>query len=153
MNSHEPPGYTCPFCRIVAGQEDELNSRGDIVARTDAAMAFISPRWWPNNRGHVLVIPLEHHENLYVLPPAAGHAVHDLAQRIAVAMRESYGCTGISTRQHNEPDGSQDVWHYHVHVFPRYSDDGLYRLTPLPEFATAEERRPYADRLRQALAD
>lgn len=62
--------------------------------------------------------------------------------------RETYGCDGISTRQHNEPDGDQDVWHYHVHVFPRYRGDGLYETKPSRAFATGAERRPYADRLR-----
>jgi diadenosine tetraphosphate (Ap4A) HIT family hydrolase len=41
-------------------------------------------------------------------------------------LRISTGCTGISTRQHNEPDGKQDVWHLHVHVTPRFKDDQLY---------------------------
>jgi len=40
------------------------------------------------------------------------------------------------------------AWHYHVHVFPRYPGDQLYASAPLPDFVTAEQRRPYADRLR-----
>ena len=47
----------------------------------------------------------------------------------ALAVKHAFGCSGISTRQHNEPDGNQDVWHYHVHVFPRYPNDGLYGST------------------------
>jgi histidine triad (HIT) family protein len=66
---------------------------------------------------------------------------------MAVAIRSTYGCDGISTRQHNEPAGYQDVWHYHVHVFPRYTDDLLYGTKPYPAYVTAEQRRPYADRL------
>lgn len=44
----------------------------------------------------------------------------------ALALKAALSCDGISTRQQNEPAGDQDVWHYHVHVFPRYADDGLY---------------------------
>jgi histidine triad (HIT) family protein len=111
-------------------------------------MAFISPRWWPNNHGHVLVVPTEHYESLYDLPAQAGHAVHDLVHDIAIAVRATYGCQGVSTRQHNEPAGNQDAWHYHVHVFPRYAGDQLYGSKPYPAFVTAEQRRPYAERLR-----
>lgn len=148
MFNHEPAGYQCPFCRWLAGGEDQLGGPRDVVRRTDLATAFVSPRWWPNNLGHVLVIPNAHHENLYDLPPEYGHAIHDLVRDIAIAIRTTYGCDGISTRQHNEPDGSQDVWHLHVHVFPRYHRDQLYQSPPLPDFATPEQRWPYADRLR-----
>lgn len=149
--SHEPAGYRCPFCAIVSGEETALNTRDDIVARTDRALAFISPRWWPGNEGHVIVVPLAHAESLYDIAPADAHAVHDLMQRVAIAMRRTYGCQGISTRQHNEPAGYQDVWHFHAHVFPRYHGDELYQHQPLHETATTEMRRPYADRLRAGL--
>jgi histidine triad (HIT) family protein len=115
-------------------------------------MAFVCPRWWPNNHGHVLVVPIRHYENLYELAPEAGHAVHDLVRDVAIAIRSTYGCEGISTRQHNEPAGNQDAWHYHVHVFPRYAGDELYASKPYPEFVTAEQRQPYAERLRRYFA-
>jgi histidine triad (HIT) family protein len=57
----------------------------------------------------------------------------------------------VSTRQHNEPAGNQDVWHLHVHVFPRYPGDQLYKSPPLPEFVSQPERAVYADRLRDYL--
>jgi len=148
--NHEPAGYRCPFCRLVAGGEDDLriNTQADIVRRNGLATAFVAPRWWPRNHGHVLVVPDAHHENLYDLPPLYGHAVHDLVRETAIAIRTVYACDGTSVRQHNEPDGSQEVWHLHVHVYPRYAGDGLYGSRPYPEFVTAEQRRPYADKLR-----
>ena len=152
MLHHEPPGYACPFCQLITGGSSTVSDAGDIVARTDEAVAFISPRWWPNNHGHVLVVPVDHYENLYALPPRAGHAVHDLVQMIAIAMRESYECDGVSTRQHNEPAGGQDVWHVHVHVFPRHAGDNLYGSQPYPDFVAAAERRPFARRLRDHIA-
>jgi histidine triad (HIT) family protein len=147
MFNHEPTGYVCPFCRLIAGLDDPVRGPGDIVRQAGGATAFISPRWWPNNHGHVLVVPDEHHENLYDLPLAYGHAVHDLVREVAIAMRHTYGCDGTSVRQHNEPAGNQDVWHYHVHVFPRYAGDELYHTRPLAEFTTASQRAPYAARL------
>lgn len=148
---HAPTGYQCPFCRLAAGGGDRLSTPDDVVHRGAEALAFISPRWWPDNHGHVLVIPTTHHENLYTLPDAAGHAVHDLVRRVALAIRSTYDCQGISVRQHNEPFGGQDAWHYHVHVFPRYPGDALYTSPPRPAMATAAERRPYAVRLREYL--
>ncbi len=148
MFNHEPEGYECPFCRLLDGVDNALNAQRDIVCRTEGAAALISPRWWPNNHGHVLVVPTAHYENLYDLPDEYGHAVHDVARQVAIAMRKAYGCDGTSTRQHNEPGGNQDAWHYHMHVFPRYNGDNLYGTAPYPQFVPAEQRWPYADKLR-----
>lgn len=149
--SHEPPGYACPFCLIQRGVLNEQNRLEDVVAGDDLAFARISPKWWPGSPGAALVIPRAHHENLYDVPAAVGHAVWDLTSRVARAMRASYGCDGISTRQHNEPAGGQDVWHLHVHVFPRWRDDRLYERDGESRWVGPEERAPYAERLRGAL--
>jgi histidine triad (HIT) family protein len=142
--NHQPSEYVCPFCALIGGG---MSTRRDIVRRNGLATAFVSPRWWPRNHGHVLVVPDAHHENLYDLPAEYGHAVHDLARDMAIAIRATYGCDGTSVRQHNQPAGNQDVWHYHVHVFPRYVDDGLYGSLPDSEYRTPAERWPYAERL------
>jgi histidine triad (HIT) family protein len=74
MFNHEPDDYRCPFCRLVAGGEDERRTQRDVVRRAELATAFVSPRCWPNNHGHVLIVPNAHHENLYDLPRRYGHA-------------------------------------------------------------------------------
>ncbi len=151
MHTHEPDDYDCPFCRMQQGLHNERNQPFDVVAVTELAFARISPRWWPDNPGAALVIPRAHHENLYDLPSEVGHAVWDLTRQVAAAMRQAYACAGISTRQHNEPAGGQDVWHLHVHVFPRHEDDRLYERHGENRWASPEEREPYADRLATAL--
>jgi histidine triad (HIT) family protein len=148
---HEPAGYDCPFCRLQHGIHNEHNQPGDIVGVTDLAYARVAPKWWPANPGAALVIPRGHHENLYAIPAEVGHAVWDLTQQVAAAMRAAYDCEGISTRQHNEPAGNQDVWHLHVHVFPRHIDDRLYERHSASRWVTPQEREPYADRLAAAL--
>lgn len=148
---HEPEGYDCPFCRIQEGVHNEHNQPGDVVAVTDLAYARVSPKWWPDNPGAALVIPRGHHENPYDISAEAGHAVWDLTRQVAIAMRASYDCAGISTRQHNEPAGNQDVWHLHVHVFPRHHDDRLYEQHLSTRWVTPSEREPYAERLAAAL--
>lgn len=152
MPMHEPAGYKCPFCALLQGVSTAVNHQDDIVARNETATALISPRWWPRNHGHVIIIPNAHHENIYSLPAKFGHGVHDLAREIAVAQRSCYPCTGTTIRQHNEPNGGQDVWHHHVHVFPRYCGDDLYTSLPLPGFATYGQRQVHAEKLRNYLS-
>lgn len=152
VRTHEPSGYACPFCRIQRGEHNERNQPTDVVAVTELAYARISPKWWPNNPGAALVIPRAHVENLYDMPSDIGHAVWDLTQTVARAMRETYDCDGISTRQHNEPHGNQDVWHLHVHVFPRYADDQLYARHADSAYVDTAARRPFAERLAAKLA-
>jgi histidine triad (HIT) family protein len=74
-----------------------------------------------------------------------------VGKQIAIAMKAAYDCDGTSLRQHNEPAGGQDVFHFHLHVFPRWVGDRLYQNTDAHRLATSGERRPYAERLRTAL--
>ena len=62
---HEPPGYACPFCRLLDGVETERNRLDDVVSRGERTTAFVSPKWWPANPGAAIVIPNAHVENLY----------------------------------------------------------------------------------------
>ncbi len=128
MFNHAPNGYICPFCLFSRGVENEhvLSVQSDKVYSDAVVTAFVSSHQWPNNRGHVLIIPNRHFENIFDLPLDVATSIHDVARRLSVVMKKVYGCAGISTRQHNEPAGNQDVWHYHLHLFPRYPDDDLY---------------------------
>lgn len=153
MNStnHEPDDYDCPFCRIQDGVYNDRNQPDDIVAVTDRAYARVAPKWWPGNAGAALIIPRRHVENLYDIDPEDGNAVWDLTRRVATAIRATYNCEGTSTRQHNEPAGGQDVWHLHVHVFPRTHGDDLYQRHDEARWTTPAERLRFAQRLRGAL--
>jgi len=153
MFNHEPPeAYICPFCKLLQGDHSAYNNPDDIVLRTPAAFATIAPKSWPNNRGHVLVIPTGHYENIYDIPDEVLRDVYSMVKRVSLAIRSTYDCDGTSTRQHNEPAGGQDVWHLHVHVFPRYANDQLYLNDKDSVFLPEAERLPYAERLRSFLA-
>lgn len=108
----------------------------------------VNPSWWPANPGSLLVIPVAHHENVFDLPAELGTPIQRAVRDAAVALKTAFGCDGISTRQHNEPAGNQDVWHYHVHVFPRWEGDGLYGAERQP--ADPDELRRRAVQLRAA---
>jgi histidine triad (HIT) family protein len=151
--SHEPPGYSCPFCRVVAGEDlrDSYTKQTDVVYRDEAVTAFVSSAWRPANSGHVLVVPNRHFDNVYDIPDDLLAAVQVAGKRVAQVIRASYGCDGTSFRQHNEPGGNQEVWHYHLHVFPRYHGDMLYVRTHERRNTTPGERQPYAERLRSEL--
>lgn len=149
MISHEPEGYICPFCDWLAGNETEYKRNSDIVYQTKDVTAFVAPKWWINNPGHVIVIPNSHHENIYSIDEESLSEVYYAVKKVATAIRETYSCTGTSTRQHNEPDGNQDVWHFHVHVYPRYKGDDLYKNHGNKKFVSPKERKPYADKLRE----
>lgn len=94
------------------------------------------------------VARLPHHENIFDLPPELGAPLQRAAQDAAIAMKTAFACHGVSTQQHNEPAGDQDVWHYHLHVFPRWEGDGLYRAAGA--MAPRSEVRRRADQLREA---
>lgn len=153
MFTHEPEGYECPFCNFLAGKPDKYKSVEDIVYQNEFTTAFVAPKWWVNNKGHVLVIPNKHYENIYSIPDEELAEVYKTVKKIATAIRSTYDCDGTSTRQHNEPAGNQDVWHFHAHVFPRYTDDKLYHNHDQASFVEAELRKPFADKLRAYLRE
>jgi histidine triad (HIT) family protein len=152
MHNHAPVGYVCPFCALAGGSGDALSTQGDILFQDSTVTAFVASHQWPNNAGAVIIIPNEHFENIYDLPVHLAVDIHRVACIVALAMKAAYQCDGISTRQHNEPAGNQDVWHYHLHITPRYASDNFYssyltqrRLMPV------EERAEYVRRLRAHL--
>jgi histidine triad (HIT) family protein len=150
---HEPSNCLCPFCILLDGGDNQVNRPQDLVYQDSWVTAFVAPWWWPHNEGHILIIPNEHYENLYDLPREYAHRIQDLAQAIAIAFKHVYRCHGVSTRQHNEPAGNQDVWHYHLHIFPRYDGDNLYQSHRSSEIAPPEKRQAYAGRLKLFLAE
>jgi histidine triad (HIT) family protein len=123
------------------------SSAQDIVFKDNLVTCFVAGRFLKNNPGHIIVIPNKHIENIYDLPKEFGYAIYNASKKAAIALKESYKCEGVSTRQHNEPAGNQEVWHYHLHVIPRYKDDQIYRKedTYIPD---AEEKKSYVDKLK-----
>jgi histidine triad (HIT) family protein len=99
------------------------------VFQDEVVTAFVSSAWWPGNDANVIVIPNAHYEHVYAVPDAVLAAIQVLGKRIAIAMEASYGCDGTSFRQHNGPGADQEVWHYHLHVIPRFVGDRFYVRT------------------------
>lgn len=150
--NHEPIDYLCPFCDWLSGHETALKQNDDIVYRDEFVTAFISPKWWPNNPGNIIIIPNDHTENIYTISDDLLAHAYILTKKLSIAMRAAYGCTGISTRQHNEPDGNQGIWHFHIHLLPRYHQDMLYENHQNSYFAEPSARKKYAQKIQQQLA-
>jgi histidine triad (HIT) family protein len=146
MYNHEPENYTCPFCIYVSDSKFKYQ-----VYKDDYLCAFISSAMWPNNPGIVIIIPNKHIENVYDMPDTLLGEIHILAKKIALAMKTSYRCHGISMRQHNEPAGNQEVMHYHFQVIPRYNDDNLYINHKKKSDIPSAERLRFAELLKKSL--
>lgn len=152
MFNHAPKDYNCPLCLIVKGKDnpsDFYAKKGDIFYKDENVTAFVGGKWWVNNPAGTIIIPNIHYENLYDLPEKAGHQIFDFSKKLAIALKEVYRCDGISTRQHNEPAGNQDVFHFHYHVTPRYKGDNLYINNDNFAWSTYKERKPYVDKLKK----
>lgn len=154
MYNHAPENYVCPFCLLVRGIENEnvYSVQNDIVYHDQAVTAFIGSNQWPRNQGNTIIVPNEHFENIFDLPERYALDTHRVARLVSLAMKTVYACDGISLRQHNEPAGYQDVWHYHAHVTPRYAGDQFYPSYAERVMMQPMERARHAHRLREALA-
>ena len=148
---HEPADYLCPFCDWLSGHETKFKRNDDIVYQDDIVTAFISPKWWPNNPGNIIVIPNTHTENIYTIDDKTLAHAYIKIKRLSIAMRGAYDCTGTSTRQHNEPDGNQSLWHFHIHLIPRYLNDALYENHHASYFVGPKKRAAYAQTIREWL--
>lgn len=154
IKSQAPEGYICPICLGVNEFEsmDTLMRPTDIIYKDELVTAFINSFFVGKNTGHAIIVPNEHFENIYDLPAEIGHRVFDIAKKISLAMKNIYACDGITIRQNNEPAGDQHAFHFHLHVFPRYNDDGYNTVQPTDKrLASPQERSTYASRLSAAL--
>jgi histidine triad (HIT) family protein len=154
--NHAPPEYACPFCLMLkhAVRGTTLPSDTDIVFQTELVTAFVSMRQWPNNAGNTIIIPNQHYENIYDLPARLAEPIQEMAKALALAMKDVYNCSGISLRQHNEPAGNQEIWHYHIHVTPRYLGDEFYaKYTNSGEIMVPDERAEHAAILRKQITN
>jgi histidine triad (HIT) family protein len=130
----------CLFCKIAAGEIP-----AEIVQEDEATLAFMDINPW--TRGHALVIPRAHSRNLYEVPE--DDLAHTLAaaKRLAIRMRDRLRCDGVNLLNSAEPAAWQTVFHFHVHVIPRYDDDPL-QLPTRPQQAEPEQLARVAAELR-----
>ena len=130
----------CIFCKIVAGEMP-----AEMVDQDEHTVSFMDINPW--TRGHALVIPRKHARNLFDIDADELAHVAAAAQRLALRARERLGCDGVNLLNSAEPAAWQTVFHFHVHVIPRYDDDPL-RLPGAPQQVDQDELRAVAEELR-----
>ena len=107
----------CIFCKIANG---EIPSRTVYEDEDFRAILDLGPA----TKGHTLILPKEHAANLYELPAELSAKVLPVAQKVATLLKEKLGCDGLNLVQNNGEVAGQTVMHFHLHVIPRYENDG-----------------------------
>lgn len=121
----------CIFCKIAAG---ELPAR--IVDQDERTLAFMDIA--PATRGHALVIPRAHSRGLLEIAAEDLEAVAVAAQRLAGRVRDRLGAEGVNLLNSCGAAAWQTVYHFHIHVIPRYRGDPL-RLPWIPSPGDSDE--------------
>ena len=110
----------CVFCRIVAGPAPAF-----VVAEDERTVAFLDRA--PANPGHTLVVPRAHATDIWAIPEADATAVMAMAKRVAHVLDHRLAPDGLNLVQANRAAGWQEVFHFHLHVVPRWHGDDLVR--------------------------
>ena len=107
----------CIFCKIANGQIPSKTLYEDEDFRVILDLG-------PATEGHALILPKEHVANLFELSEELAAKALLVAQKIAVRMKNTLGCDGLNLVQNNGEAAGQTVSHFHIHVIPRYENDG-----------------------------
>ena len=135
----------CIFCRILAGELP-----GSFVYRDDRCAAFMDIQ--PVNIGHVLIVPVRHAPYLADLDANTAADLMRIAHATAAALRTSgLPCEGVNFFLADGEAAMQEVFHVHLHVFPRFAGDG-FGLKFSPEYYTRRPARAQLDHVAAKLA-
>jgi histidine triad (HIT) family protein len=141
-NSYWEP---CWACRLVAGERC-----GHIVHESAAVIVALNP--FAIHPGHSLVMPKRHIPNVYELPDDLAGPVLATAAEIARVVKRTFGADGITLRQNNDAASDQHLFHFHLHVIPRFAGDGERFLANVPMSGEGELAKAAAA-IRQALRE
>jgi histidine triad (HIT) family protein len=130
----------CPFCRIIAGKLP-----AHIIDESDQVIVFLSLT------NHPMVVTKAHTPDIYALPAGTGAAVMEAAIRVARAVKRGLQCDGVYLTQANEPAAGQDVFHYHLHIYPCWEDRGIDHLREFVE--TLEDGTGVTEEMMAATAE
>jgi len=101
----------------------------------------------PANRGHALILPKQHFDNIFEIDDETASKIMPLAKKIATAVKKVTGCDGVNVQQNNGTAAGQSVFHLHVHIIPRFDDD-KFKLVWDPKSFSDEELAATAEELR-----
>ncbi len=108
----------CVFCKIVNNEFDSYK------LYEDENFLVIFDKF-PSNIGHTLILTKKHYENFFELDEYVASELLVLAQKVSIALKDVTGCAGINILQNNGKAAGQEIFHYHLHVIPRYEGDNV----------------------------
>lgn len=130
----------CIFCKIANG---EIPSASPYENDDFKVILDISPA----NRGHALIIPKEHSDNVFELPEDTAAKIFTFAPKLAKAIKEETDCEGMNLLQNNGEVAGQTVNHFHLHFVPRYAGDDV-KMTWKPGTADADDNAKLAENIK-----
>ena len=133
----------CIFCKIANGEIPSSTIYEDDFFRVILDLS-------PATKGHALILPKQHMANIFEMDDTTAEKVFVLAKRIAKAMKSAINCDGLNIVQNNGEVAGQTVFHFHMHIIPRYNDDGQ-QITWTPGTSEAEEREAIAAQIKSLL--
>ena len=133
----------CVFCNIVNGQIPSAKVHEDGLTLAFMDIGEVNP-------GHVLVAVKPHVENIFGLDDTLAAAVFQSAARVARAVKKAYSPEGVTLYQANGSAAGQTVYHFHLHLVPRYDKDGMRLIWPAKN-PPREQLEANAARLRAVL--
>jgi len=133
----------CVFCDIVARRVP-----AHIVYEDEATLAFMDIA--PIHEGHTLVVPKTHAADVFEVNPEDAAAAMRTAVKVARAVKTAFGCDGVNIFQSNGPAAGQTVFHFHIHVLPRWAGDRSIALRR-EYFAGDGDLQRAAERIRQTI--
>ena len=131
------------FSRIVSGEMPSVKLYED-----EQTLAFMDIN--PAGRGHALVICKEEYADIFSIPPETLASVTRTVQRVALALRAALQPDGMNIIQNNGAAAGQTIFHYHVHLIPRWEGDNAVRLW-VPKRSDQSQLHALADQVRRAL--
>jgi histidine triad (HIT) family protein len=134
---------SCVFCRVVAKQIPAT-----VVHEDEHTLAFMDIG--QVNPGHVLVAVKQHAQSIFALDDAQAAAVFRAAARVARAIHAAFTPEGLSVYQANGKAAGQTVFHFHIHLVPRYEGDGMALSWPVKN-PPREKLAEYAELIRARL--
>ena len=133
----------CIFCKIAKGDipSATVYESNDMKVFLDVA---------PANKGHALIVPKEHFDNIFQLDAETAGRIFSMATVVARAIKEETGCDGLNVVQNNGEVAGQTVNHFHLHLIPRFKDDDV-KVTWKQQETVAEEQDKLAKSLKKRI--
>ncbi|WP_432360616.1 HIT family protein [Sporosarcina sp. UB5] len=134
---------SCIFCKIVEG-----TLPSEKIYEDDHVVAFMNIM--PVTKGHVLLIPKNHRENLYDMTEEEASHLFSVAPKIANVLKEEFKPAGMNLLQNNGAPAGQTVFHFHLHFIPRFDETDGFEMgwNPKMEESTQERIKEIANQIR-----